>query len=269
MTVTGFLKQVIELKYDEISELKSKIPINTVRKYAESLEPGPDFEKALKASSKENIGIIAEIKKASPSKGDIKTDLDPAVFAEKYTKAGARAVSVLTERKYFKGSLTDLEKVRKATSLPILRKDFTISSYQIFEARAAGANSILLITSILSKEQLWDYISLCREIHLEPLVEITSEKEFEKAAFCNAKIIGINNRNLQTLKTDLNVSTRLAPLFTEDQIPVAASGISLQKDISHVLQETGICNFLVGESIVRSDDPEKFIRHLIKSELRT
>ena len=267
MAVTGFLKKIVEIKKQEVAELKSKISINTVRKDAELQKSGPDFGEALKISSPENIGIIAEIKKASPSKGDIKVDLDPAIFAEKYTKAGARAVSVLTEKNYFKGSMTDLKEVRKATSLPVLRKDFTISSYQIFEAKAAGANSILLITSILSKEQLRDYISLCREIHLEPLVEINSEVEFEKAAFCNAKIIGINNRNLQTLKTDLAVSKRLASLFTEDHIPVAASGISSKEDIREVLK-TGICNFLVGESIVRSHDPEEFIRLLIKSEIR-
>lgn len=265
MAVTGFLKKVIELKKAEIEDLRSKTSLNTVRKKAEaeSHKKCPDFQKALKASSPEQIGIIAEIKKASPSKGDIKTDLDPAAFAEEYTRAGACAVSVLTEKNYFKGSMADLKKARNATSLPILRKDFTISSYQIFEAKAAGANSILLITSILSKEQLDDYISLCREIHLEPLVEINSEWEFERAVLCNAKIIGINNRNLQTLKTDLSVSKRLAPFFDKNQIPVEASGISSQKDIKHGV-EMGICNFLVGESIVRSDDPEKFIRHLVE-----
>ncbi len=268
MGVAGFLKKVIELKKEEITGLKSEISLNSIRKKAESKKFEsqkhiPDFKKALKASTSEKIGIIAEIKKASPSKGDIRTDLDPAIFAKKYTEAGACAVSVLTERNYFQGSMVDLKEVRKATSLPVLRKDFTISSYQIFEAGAAGANSILLITSILSKEQLGDYISLCREIYLEPLVEITSESEFEQAVFCNATIIGINNRNLQTLETDLNVSKRLAPLFTEGHIPVAASGISSSEDIRQGLT-TGICNFLVGESIVRSNDPKKFIQNLLE-----
>ncbi len=262
MAVSGFLKKMIELKNEEISELKSEISLNTLRADAELMEKAYDFHGALSSSSSDKPGIIAEIKKASPSKGNIKIDLDPALFAEKYTKGGACAVSVLTEKIYFKGSIDDLKKVRKSTSLPILRKDFTISSYQIYEAKVAGADSILLIVSILSKQQLGDYISLCREINLEPLVEINSEAEFEKAVLCNAKVIGINNRNLQTLETDLNVAKRLAPLFTEDQIPVAASGISCQKDIIDGV-ETGIYNFLVGESIVRSDDPEIFIRNLL------
>ncbi len=261
MSVTGFLKKVIELKNEEIAEQKLKISLNTLRSDAELMGAGQDFQGALAGSSPDKIGIIAEIKKASPSKGDIKIDLDPTVFAEKYTKGGACAISVLTEKTYFKGSIDDLKKVRKSTFLPILRKDFTISSYQIFEAKTAGADSILLITSILSKQQLSDYITLCREIYLEPLVEINSENEFEKAVLCNAKIIGINNRNLQTLKTDLNVSKRIALLFTPEQIPVEASGIWSRNDIMNGVG-TGIYNFLVGESIVRSDDPEEFIRTL-------
>lgn len=264
MALAGFIKEVVELKKKDVAQNKIDISIESLRKDAELREQGQNFQKALEQSKPGNVGIIAEIKKASPSKGDIKIDIDPAIFAEKYTKGGACAISVLTEKHYFKGCLDDLKKVRKATNLPILRKDFTISSYQIYEARAAGADSILLIASILSQDQLKDYISLAREMNMEPLVEIHSEWELEKTVFCNAKIIGINNRNLETLKTDLLVSKRAAPFFLKDQIPVAASGISSQEDIKKGLNSC-FFNFLVGESIVRASDTEEFIKNLTRT----
>ena len=152
--------------------------------------------------------------------------------------------------------------VRRATDLPILRKDFTLSDYQIYEAAAAGANSILLIVSIISKQQLKDYVLLTRELGMEPLVEIHSEWELENALYADAGVIGINNRNLETLKTDTTVAARVVPFFTGSQIPVAASGVSGPADIRKGM-EAGIFNFLVGESIVRADDTEKFIQGLI------
>jgi len=154
--------------------------------------------------------------------------------------------------------------VRNATDLPILRKDFTISDYQIYEAAAAGANSILLIVSILSKRQLQEYVLLTRGLGMEPLVEIHSEWELENALYADAKIIGINNRNLETLKTDTTVAARVVPFFTADQIPVSASGVSGPADIQKGM-DAGLFNFLVGESIVRADDTEKFIQDLIST----
>jgi indole-3-glycerol phosphate synthase len=265
LNINGFLKEIIELKKQDIEESAIKTPLKDIRNQAESRPNEPDFIEALKKNSYAHAGIIAEIKKASPSKGMIKQDLDVALYAEKYTEAGACAISVLTEKHYFKGSLNDLEIVRENSDLPILRKDFTISSYQIYEAKAKGASSILLITSILGKDQLNDYISLAREIKLEPLVEIHTEEELEKADFCNAKIIGINNRNLATLKTDLDVSKRIAPLFQDYHVPIEASGISQKEDIKNGF-DCGIFNFLVGESIVRANDTIEFIKELIYPE---
>ena len=262
LQIHGFLKEIIELKKQDVNEAIAKAPLKEIRSEAELRPVEADFKRALENNSYTNAGIIAEIKKASPAKGMISENLDVASYAEKYTEAGASAISVLTEKHYFKGSLKDLETVRENTNLPILRKDFTISSYQIYEARAKGANSILLITSILGKDQLHDYISLAREINLEPLVEIHTEDELEKADFCKAKIIGINNRNLSTLETDLNVSKRIAPLFEDYHIPIEASGISKREDIVHGL-DCGIFNFLVGESIVKADDTIEFIKELI------
>ncbi|MCK5311413.1 MAG: indole-3-glycerol phosphate synthase TrpC [Desulfobacteraceae bacterium] len=265
MAIQGFLKEIIEIKKQDINKALSKEPLNKVRYEAELRPVEADFKRALENNSYTHAGIIAEIKKASPSKGLISADLDVASYAEKYTEAGASAISVLTEEHFFKGSLKDLEIVRENSNLPILRKDFTISSYQIYEARARGANSILLITSILGKDQLNDYISLAREINLEPLVEIHTEDELEKADFCKAKIIGINNRNLSTLETDLNVSKRIAPLFLDYHIPIEASGISKNEDIRHGF-DFGIFNFLVGESIIRADNTIEFIKELIYPE---
>ncbi|SDT98231.1 indole-3-glycerol phosphate synthase TrpC [Desulfobacula phenolica] len=261
MGIDGFLKQVLEIKSLEVSKAKSNIPLNTIRREAENTKPAASFLTALQKSSPDDIGIIAEVKKASPSKGDIRPDLDPVLYAQTYTMAGARAISVLTESQYFKGSLKDLEAVCANTELPVLRKDFTIGSYQIYEAKKAGASSILLITTILSKDQLTDYILLARELGMEPLVEITSEKEFEIAYDCDAKVVDMNNRNLQTLETDLNVSKRIAAIIPEDIIPVEASGISCFADIDNGLS-SNIFNFLVGESIVKAKDPELLIKEL-------
>lgn len=261
MGIEGFLKKVLEIKSLEVSKNKSHIPPDTIRKEAEETEIAPSFLTALQKSSMDNIGIIAEVKKASPSKGDIRPDLDPVLYAKTITRAGACAISVLTESQYFKGSLKDLEIVCANTNLPVLRKDFTISSYQIYEAKKAGAASILLITTILSKDQLKDYILLARELGMEPLVEITSEKEFEIAYACEAKIVDMNNRNLQTLKTDLSVSKQIAAILPDDIIPVEASGISSFKDIQTGLS-SNIFNFLVGESIARAKDTETFIKGL-------
>lgn len=261
MALEGFLKAVLGIKQEEVSKAKSVISASTMRQEAEQMPENPNFLLAMQKSSASDIGIIAEIKKASPSKGDIRIDLDVGQSAEHYAAAGAKAISVLTESKYFKGSLKDLETVCDLTDIPVLRKDFTISSYQIYEAKRAGASSILLITTILSPDQLRDYIDLVRELGMEPLVEITSEKEFEIAYACGAKVADINNRNLQTLKTDLGVSKRIAAIIPDDIIPVEASGISSYADIQKGL-EAGMYNFLVGESIVRADDTQAFIREL-------
>ncbi|HKK91402.1 MAG TPA: indole-3-glycerol phosphate synthase TrpC [Desulfobacteraceae bacterium] len=265
MAVAGFIKEVVDLKKNDIARAKARVPLERLRKKAEAGEPvSQGFKRALEQSGPGNAGIIAEIKKASPSKGSIKADLDPALFAQTYEKGGACAVSVLTEEHYFKGSLADLEQVRRATTLPVLRKDFTISEYQIYEAKAAGADAILLIASLLSKTQLADYISLAREIAMEPLVEIHSEWELEKLIVCRAAIIGVNNRNLETLETDLGVSKRVARFFQQGQIPVEASGISSPENISQGMKSSYF-NFLVGESIVRAEDPEAFIKSLSRA----
>jgi indole-3-glycerol phosphate synthase/indole-3-glycerol phosphate synthase/phosphoribosylanthranilate isomerase len=261
MKVEGFLKTMVAIKKEEIDRHRSALPLKSVRKQAEQTKACASFLSAMQESRRDHAGIIAEIKKASPSRGDIRPDLDVDAYVKKYTKAGARAISVLTESVYFKGSLADLTLACKATDLPVLRKDFIIDEYQIFEAKQSGASAILLITTLLSPKQQSDYTSLVRDLGMEPLVEINSEWEFEQAYTSGARVVGINNRNLQTLETDPTIAKRVAKIFPEDIIPVEASGISCRKDIERGLAEN-IFNFLVGESIVRAKDTRAFIQSL-------
>ena len=270
MAISGFLKEVKELKQREVAHLRSKTDMALLRAQAEKRKTPGDFLRAMVQSTSERVGIIAEIKKASPSKGLIRPDLNAAELARLYTRGGAKAISVLTESNFFKGSLDDLTAVRETTTVPILRKDFIFSEFQIYEARAAGADSVLLITPLMEPEELRDYITLARELAMEPLVEINSTVQFETALKAGATVIGINNRNLETLETDPDLALRLAPVFTggsgfgdsaKDLVCVAASTISSRRDIETGI-DAGIFNFLVGESIVRAPDTESFIREL-------
>jgi indole-3-glycerol phosphate synthase/indole-3-glycerol phosphate synthase/phosphoribosylanthranilate isomerase len=261
MAVTGFLKTVKEIKQEEIAARLRTIPLSSIRREAENSSAPPDFAEAMAAGTPAEVGIIAEIKKASPSKGDLCVDLNVKKYAQIYEKAGARAISVLTESVYFKGSLADLTTVCVHTGLPVLRKDFIFHEYQIYEARQAGAASVLLITTLLSPSQQADLTNLAQELNMVPLVEISSEWEMDQALKTGAAIMGINNRNLCTLDVDPDAAVRIAPLLPKEIVPVAASGFSCRTDIRKAIH-AGIFNFLVGESIVRSADPESFITSL-------
>ncbi|MCG8566078.1 MAG: indole-3-glycerol phosphate synthase TrpC [Desulfobacterales bacterium] len=261
MKIQGFLEAVLAAKTDEIARARQSISEATLRSDAEQTQARASIMEALAQSSHDDPGIIAEIKKASPSQGDIRPNLDVKTQADAYTKGGARAISVLTEPRYFKGSIQDLEAAREVSPLPLLRKDFIVSSYQIFEAKRAGASSVLLITTLLSLNQQKDYTALVRELGMEPLVEINSEWEFEQAYQSDGRLVGINNRNLTTLKVDPDAARRVTAIIPEDVLPVAASGIHGREQIEQ-LSDTRLCNFLIGESIVRSPDPKAFIREL-------
>jgi indole-3-glycerol phosphate synthase len=260
-----FLFDIVEHKKAEIKEAKKHIPERTLATDAFLGRDKRAFFGVLKKPGPSGINIIAEIKRASPSKGTICYDLDPAAMARAYESGGACALSVLTDEKYFKGSITDLQQARKTTRLPVLRKDFVISSYQIYEAAAVGADAVLLIVRILSGKQLKDYLQLCDELKLDALVEIHSAKDIEAAVSAKAKLIGINNRNLSSFETDTHNAIKLVSLLSPDQIPVAASGIVTRNDIEKNM-DAGINNFLVGESLVRAKDPSAFIRSLLWPE---
>jgi indole-3-glycerol phosphate synthase len=223
------------------------------------------FFKSLATPGEFGANIISEIKRQSPSKGPIRLDLDPVALAISYEKGGAAALSVLTDEPFFKGSLEDLKAARAAVSLPVLRKEFIVSTYQLYETVLSDADAVLLIVRILDRHQLRDYIQLCAELRLEPLVEIYSAPELEVASWAGARLIGINNRNLRSFETSTDNAINLGGMMGKDQIAVAASGI---QDRSDILQagEAGIFNFLIGESLVRSEHPDLFLKELLGVE---
>jgi len=260
---TDFLSQIIEYKQHVITKQKHYRSESSFRNDAEKCLSHRAFIDSMTDITGEKIHIIAEIKRASPSKGLIKPDLIAADFAASYERGGASAISVLTEDHWFKGSIKDLTDAREATTLPILRKDFTISTYQIFESAVIGADAILLIVRILSENQLKDYLELCAELNLDALVEIHSQDDIQKMKGTGARLIGINNRNLKSFDTDIETAIDLVAGLSPGQIPVAASGIATKNDIEKT-RVAGIHHFLIGESIVRSANPEEFIQSLKK-----
>jgi indole-3-glycerol phosphate synthase len=207
------------------------------------------------------VNIIAEVKRASPSKGMILKGLDPGRLAASYAAGGAAAVSVLTERSFFLGSPEDLKQARAACALPVLRKDFIFCDYQLYESAAIGADAVLLIVRILSENELADLIRLASRLGLATLVEVYSEAELKAAGRAGAQLIGINNRNLSSFETDLDHTLRLAPRLGPGQVAVAASGIRSREDIRRY-QAHGVFNFLIGESLVRSENPAGFLKML-------
>ena len=256
-----FLAKILEHKKSEIEERRKLVSESLLRDEAIKVKRR-SFMKKLSEPGPSGINIIAEIKRASPSKGLLRPDLDPAEYAAKYEKGGAAAISVLTDRDYFKGNSDDLIRAREASTLPVLRKDFIISSYQIYETSAMGADALLLIARILSKQQIKDYLALSNELVMDALVEVHSEKDLETASDAGARLIGINNRNLRSFETDTENAMRISGLLEPGQIAVAASGIAGRMDIEKNLS-SGIFNFLIGESIVISGNPAEFIKSLL------
>ncbi len=260
----NFLSKIIAHKKEEIEKARKKIPENSLRRDAAGIENRRPFFEVLKNPGPSGINIIAEIKRASPSKGPIRPELDPEFYAKDYEQGGASAISVLTDSAFFMGSVDDLKRARSASRLPVLRKDFIISTYQIYESAVIGADAILLIARCLSKGQLNEFIDLCNELSFDTLVEVHSEADLETVTNAGAKLIGINNRNLKTFETDINIAMRLNSLLHFDQVPVAASGISQPEDIAKNLK-FGIYNFLIGESIVHSENRRAFLRWLLSA----
>ena len=259
--IRDILSKIVEYKKEEITAAKQNIPESFLREKAFAPRNRRPFLKKLEHPGPFGINIIAEIKRASPSKGDIRADLDPSVYADEYEKGGAAALSVLTDKPYFKGSPEDFKIARKTTTLPVLRKDFLISSYQIFESAVMEADAVLLIVRILDLQQLKDYLSLCNELKLDAIVEVHSEADIEKARLAGARLIGINNRNLKSFETDVEIAIRMKSLLGSDQIAIAASGIRTRKDID-LIRSYEIWNFLIGESLVRAKYPRDFLMSL-------
>lgn len=219
---------------------------------------GFGFEKALKT---EDIAFICECKKASPSKGLIAPDFDCLKIAKEYEAAGADAISVLTEPTQFLGSDIYLQETAAAVTIPCIRKDFTVDSYMIYEARLLGAQALLLICSILKKEQLREYIEICDGLGLSALVEAHDEQEIDMALECGARVIGVNNRNLRDFSVDVKNSRRLRSLVPKDRVFVSESGVKTAEDIK-ILREIGVDAVLVGETLMRAEDKTAKLREL-------
>jgi indole-3-glycerol phosphate synthase len=257
-----FLKVIVDHKKKEIEESKKGLPEDTLRKKAKDKQYTRRFFHHSLKKPPSGIHIIAEIKRASPSKGDIHIHLDPSEYARKYEQGGAAAISVLTDTHFFKGSFEDFKRARNSVTLPVLRKDFLISSYQIYESVLYEADAVLLIARILSQSQLSDYLSLCKELSLDALVEVHSEQDLENATIAGAELIGINNRDLSSFDTDIRTAMEMMKMIQPHQTAVAASGIRDRDDIIKS-KECGIHCFLIGESVVRADNPSAFISSLL------
>jgi indole-3-glycerol phosphate synthase len=208
------------------------------------------------------MNVIAEVKRSSPSKGALAAITDPASLAEQYQEAGAAVVSVLTERRRFGGSLEDLDAVRKRVSIPVLRKDFMVDEYQFLEARAHGADVVLLIVAALSKSQLRDFYDLATELGMASLIEVHTAQELESAMDIDPRIIGVNSRNLKTLDVDSAAFAELIPRIPSDVIRVAESGIATRSDVEFA-QKAGATAILVGETLVKSGDPISAMQELL------
>ena len=265
MSARDFLHGILEQKQAEVRQARRRVPLAVLRGLAEQRTGRRPFFERLAAPGPQGANIIAEIKRASPSKGPIRPDLDPARQALAYEKGGAAAVSVLTDGPHFNGSPEDLKSARQAVGLPVLRKDFVVSDYQIYESAAMGADAVLLIVRAVPARFLRDALALCEELRMDALVEVHSEPELETASLAGTRLVGINNRDLSTFRTDIRNSIRMARLLDDGQVAVAESGIRDRRDIETLLG-AGLSNFLIGESLVRSDDPEGHLRELMGME---
>lgn len=254
------LERILQYKREELEHLKRKVRLADVRKKAEDQEPARDFLGAL--SPAHQIKVIAELKKASPSAGVIVERYDPVGIALRYEENGAAAISVLTDGHFFGGRLSHVGQLREKVTLPLLRKDFTFDEYQIYEARGAGADAVLLIVRILSDSQLTDYRALAADLEMAALVEVHDPKELGRAVASGAKMIGINNRDLDSGTVDLGVSEKLADQPHGEATLVVESGIASRREIER-LEKCGLHAFLVGESLLRERDPGAKLRELI------
>jgi indole-3-glycerol phosphate synthase len=262
------LDKIIQAKRARVEASKREVPEERLVEQAivrRRLSNAHTFVSALKHSP--GVNIIAEFKRRSPSKGGIRNDVEPAELARSYQSGGAKAISVLTEQDHFAGSLDDLGAVREAVSSPVLRKDFVFDQYQVYETAARGADALLLIVAALDDYQLEMLRRITEEeLGLDALVEVHNEEEMTRAVAAGSKLIGVNNRNLRTFEVSLETSFRLAASAPEGTTLVSESGLNSASDLRR-LQKLGFDAFLIGESLMRAEDPESALRALISKSL--
>mgnify|MGYP001816256273 CR=1 FL=1 len=259
--IPSILRRILQTKAEEVAERSAQRNLATVRAMAADQSPARGFAQAVTQCADSGAAVIAEVKKASPSAGVIREDFRPVDIARSYQQAGAAGLSVLTDVQYFQGSDEYLRLARNACSLPVLRKDFLVDPWQVFESRALGADCVLLIVAALSTEQLQELAGVAAEAGLDVLVEVHDEQEMERALTTDARLVGVNNRDLHTFTTDLGTSERLRPMLPGDRVFVTESGIHNRDDVQR-MQEAGIDAFLVGEAFMRAADPGTALRQL-------
>ena len=253
------LDRIVEARRAAIDHRKRVLPEPMLRMGVSKAGPVRDFPGAL---TRDSLNIIAELKKASPSHGLLREDFDPQALAPELERAGAAALSVLTEEEFFQGSLLHMRIARKATRLPVLRKDFIVDPWQVWEARATDADSFLLIVSILSREALSELLALGRELGMEPLVEVHTPEEVSRAVEAGARILGVNNRDLRTLDVRVETSLELIDAIPDECIAVSESGLRSREDLAR-LRAAGFDAFLIGEHLMQARDPAAALRALL------
>lgn len=260
----SFLRTILAEKQEEVLARKKSTPLSALEQMRHFGRGTLSLSEVLKGK---RIAVIAEIKKASPSKGVLREDFDPLGMAKAYVEAGASAISVLTDSKFFQGRLENIRDIREVVAIPLLRKDFVIDEYQIYESKAYGADAILLIASALQQHQLSDFILMSSELGLECLVEVHTKEEIDSLDFSCVKMVGINNRDLTTFKTNLSTSFRLRKHIPPHVIVVSESGIRSRHDLDRLVSN-GIHAVLVGESLVRAENPGRALAELLVDEMR-
>ncbi len=254
-----FLSAIVKRKREEVEERERERPLTDLEEEIKRLPAARNFTAALSGGG---IKIIAEIKKASPSAGLIRKDFNPSALASVLEEGGAAALSVLTDENFFQGSLTHIGEVRDSCRLPVLRKDFVLTDYQVYESRAAGADAFLVIVALLEGSQLRDLMELGRTLGMTPLAEVHTRAELERVLKTGPEVIGINNRDLKTFRTDISVSMTLPEYIPKGTIVVSESGIESREDIEK-LREAGVDAFLIGEAIMRSRDVKRKLAELV------
>ncbi|MBX5478610.1 MAG: indole-3-glycerol phosphate synthase TrpC [Pyrinomonas methylaliphatogenes] len=263
--MSDVLSRILETKRRKVERARSTISIEMIERAARD-ERGRRTPHSFRAAlAQEGINIIAEIKRASPSKGTINADIDPATLARQYAAGGAAAISVLTEEDHFRGSLDDLRAVRAAIDLPILRKDFIFDEFQIYEAAAAGADAVLLIVAALDEATLARLRSVAEGLGMDALVEVHTVEELNRAHACGASVIGVNNRNLRTFEVSLRASEEVAQRARDGVLLVSESGLSDEREIES-LTRMGYRAFLIGEALMRAPDPADLLRRLRRAQ---
>ena len=264
--MSDILNKIVAVKHEEVAAAKKRLPLSAMRADAESRVLTRDFEGALRAKiAKGQAAVIAEVKKASPSKGVLRADFEPADIAQSYMegdgKVSAACLSVLTDRQFFQGSVDYLKQARASCSLPVLRKDFIVDAYQVYEARAMGADAVLLIAACLDDAQLRDFEAIAHNLGMAVLVEVHDAPELERALRLKTPLVGINNRNLRTFEVSLQTTLTLQQQVPQDRLLVTESGILSPADVQQ-MRSAGIHAFLVGEAFMRAPEPGQALAQL-------